>query len=247
MKFLKYSLIALISISLFSCDKDDDITEPTTPIRDLKLIFLDANGSTIKARGFAVIGDTTTVNGILYTVVDLETLQTRIRSGADLTNVCVSKITDMSNLFEGETAFNQDIGSWDVSSVNDMTSMFSGASAFNQDIGSWNVSSVTTMKKMFFHYRTDIYPGSPFNQDIGSWDVSSVTDMRSMFSGAPAFNQDIGSWNVSSVTDMTEMFYYATDFNQDISLWNVNQVYYCANFDLLAVSWTKRGPNFTWC
>ena len=32
MKLLKYSLIALISISLFSCEKDDDTTEPTTPI-----------------------------------------------------------------------------------------------------------------------------------------------------------------------------------------------------------------------
>ena len=31
MKLLKYSLIALISISLFSCEKDDDTTEPTTP------------------------------------------------------------------------------------------------------------------------------------------------------------------------------------------------------------------------
>ena len=32
MKLFKYSLIALISISLFSCEKDDDTTEPTTPI-----------------------------------------------------------------------------------------------------------------------------------------------------------------------------------------------------------------------
>ena len=31
MKLLKYSLIVLISISLFSCEKDDDTTEPTTP------------------------------------------------------------------------------------------------------------------------------------------------------------------------------------------------------------------------
>ena len=64
MKLFKYSLIALISISLFSCEKDDDTTEPTTlccPINNA-LIYLDANGVTIKAGPSAIIGDTGTVN-----------------------------------------------------------------------------------------------------------------------------------------------------------------------------------------
>ena len=106
MKLLKYSLIALISISLFSCEKDDDTTEPTTPTRPTTpinnaLIYLDANGVTIKAEANAVIGDTATVNGILYTVVDSLTLRNRIDSNADVTNVCVSRITDMSDMFSG--------------------------------------------------------------------------------------------------------------------------------------------------
>ena len=57
----------------------------------------------------------------------------------------VSAVTDMSNLFKDETAFNSDISRWDVSSVTNMNAIFKSASAFNQDISSWEVSSVTDM------------------------------------------------------------------------------------------------------
>ncbi len=129
----------------------------------------------------------------------------------------LSHVTDMTGMFAGAAAFNQDIGSWDVSSVTDMYGVFAGAAVFNQDIGSWNVSSVTDMYAIFFQ-------ATSFNQDIGSWDVSSVTDMTGMFALATAFNQDISSWDVSSVTDMTGMFALATAFNQDISSWDVSSV-----------------------
>ena len=143
MKLFKYSLIALISISLFSCEKDDDTTGPTNNA----LIYLDANGVTIKAGASAVIGDTASINGILYTVVDTTTLRNRIDSSLDVTNICVSRITDMSFMFYDATSFNQDISSWDVSNVTNMRSMFDvdvlfGRSVFNQDISSWDVSNV---------------------------------------------------------------------------------------------------------
>ena len=130
---------------------------------------------------------------------------------------CTSGITDMSNMFFGVTAFNQDIGSWDVSSVMNMGGMFGSAPAFNQDIGSWNVSSVMNMGGMF-------NTAAAFNQDIGSWNVSSVADMGGMFRSAAAFNQDIGSWNVSSVADMSNMFRSAAAFNQDLSNWCVSAI-----------------------
>jgi surface protein len=46
-------------------------------------------------------------------------------------------VTDMSEMFEGATAFNQDLSSWDVSQVTDMSGMFAHATALNQNLCSW--------------------------------------------------------------------------------------------------------------
>ena len=37
-------------------------------------------------------------------------------------------------MFNGATAFNQDISNWKTAAVTDMQGMFKGATAFNQDI-----------------------------------------------------------------------------------------------------------------
>ena len=134
----------------------------------------------------------------------------------DISNWNVSSVTDMKYMFRGANAFNQDIGSWDVSNVSNMEVMFYNANTFNQDIGSWNVSSVTDMRDMF---KSSTYGNTSFNQDIGSWDVSNVQEMDGMFFNS-SFNKDIGSWDVSSVIDMKYMFWYAP-FNQDLSTWCV--------------------------
>jgi surface protein len=154
----------------------------------------------------------------------------------------VSNVTDMSNLFEAKSNFNEDISSWDVSNVTNMSLVFYNASNFNQDISNWNVAKVTNMFGMFafaINFNQDIgkwdvskvinmdqtFRGaSNFNQDISSWDVSNVTNMYGMFIKASNFNQNIGSWNVSSVTNMYGMFLEATNFNQDIGSWDVSSV-----------------------
>ena len=192
------------------------------------VVYLDANGVTIKACESANIGDVGTINGVEYTVVDRAMLDEMIANNEDLTVVCTTRVSNMGNnninysLFLSELSddtnpsnFNQDISSWDTSNVTDMSFMFLNNQTFNQPIGNWDTSSVTDMQWMF-------YRNSAFNQDIGNWDTSSVTDMSWMFSYSE-LNQDIGigNWDTSSVTSMESMF-SSTAFNQDRNLTVLN-------------------------
>ncbi len=154
----------------------------------------------------------------LQTAVDLwvSDSASAVAAYGDINTWDVSLITDMSELFQSKTTFNDAIGNWDVSSVIEMGSMFNLASSFNQDLSSWDVSSVTNMHWMFRGTNNS-------NQDLSNWDVSSVTNMSGMFYSS-SFNGDLSSWDVSSVTLMNGMFYQHSSFNGDISNWNVSSV-----------------------
>ena len=205
-------------------------------------VYLAENGVTIKAKDWALIGDSGVVNGIGYTIVDLQTINDMISNADDITRVCTSRIIDMKYLFSEANSFNQDISSWDVSSVTNMRYMFLGANSFNQDISSWDVSIVNDMGYMFSganSFNQDIsswdvssvndignmfYNAFSFNQPLNGWDTSNVTDMSGMFLQAPAFNQPLNGWDTSSVTNMSYMFREATAFNQNIGSWDVSNV-----------------------
>lgn len=136
---------------------------------------------------------------------------------ADLNFIETSKITDMSELFEGLYVGNIKIDKWDVSNVTNMSNMFRYNPEFNADLSNWNVSKVTNMYAMF-------YKAKKFNSTLSKWDVSKVRVMRGMFNGASSFNGDISKWNVSKVKDMGWMFYYANLFTCDLSKWDVSNV-----------------------
>tara|TARA_R110001592_G_scaffold84138_3_gene248966 strand:- start:277 stop:936 length:660 start_codon:yes stop_codon:yes gene_type:complete len=114
----------------------------------------------------------------------------------------VTAITNMFNLFNGETTFNDDISSWDVSNVTTMNSMFRGATSFNQDISGWNIGSLNEMQFMFY----DAYA---FNQNLSSWNVSSVVSMRETFknSGLSTINYSakLSSWSSRAVISNVEL------------------------------------------
>ena len=75
----------------------------------------------------------------------------------DLNVIDVSKISDMSELFD---KINQSI---EISNI---------------DISRWDVSNVTNMENMFFNC-------TKFDCDLSNWDVSNVKNMRRMLTWSP--------------------------------------------------------------
>jgi surface protein len=252
-----------------------DLTGTDSPInltldkdRNVTVVFrqpifrLGDNGVTCICENVKV-GEKGFINGVEFEVVDNSLLRKRRNEKVDMTKLCTSLVTDMSEMFGGtgtsqnRNTFNQPIGNWDVSNVTNMSEMFTlnlrfnqslefwdvskvtdmgymfAISPFNQPIGNWNVSNVKTMGYMF--------QGSPFNQPIGNWDVSKVTIMSQMFFESK-FDQPIGNWNVSNVTDMYGMF-MVSPFNQPIGNWDVSNVtdmswmFYDSKFDQPITNW----------
>ncbi len=86
----------------------------------------------------------------------------------------LSRVRDMVCMFEGATAFNQNVTNWDVRNVVDMRGMFEGAAAFNQDLSRWDVGGVQNMGWMF-------YGATAFNQNLRNWNVDNVQYMEDIF------------------------------------------------------------------
>ena len=57
----------------------------------------------------------------------------------------------MDIIFIDAKSFNHDLSKWDVSRVTDMTRMFDSAFSFNQNLFDWDVSRVTKMNVMFLN------------------------------------------------------------------------------------------------
>ena len=198
-------------------------------------LYLSENGKTIIAEDWAVEGQSYFLADVEYLVVSEEMLRELIDEEQDYSHVCVSKVTNMDQLFylhvNTPRPINYDITHWDVSSVESMLEMFVGNS-INQDLSSWDVGNVKDMSGMFW--------GTPFNQPVGNWNVSSVEDMSLMFYRS-SFNKDISSWNVSSVAKMWGMFKFSS-FNGNISNWDVGNV--VTMHEMFMGSETFGGGNF---
>jgi len=149
----------------------------------------------------------------------------------------VSRVTDMSRLFESYDEFNEPLNNWDVSNVTNMEGMFRNCRNFNQPLDNWDVSNVTTMSSMFSGCVN-------FNQPLNNWNVSNVRLMSSMFLQCQRFNQPLNNWDVSNVTNMSHMFGYCAQFNQPLENWNVSNVRLmpymfanCTNFNQPLGNW----------
>lgn len=105
---------------------------------------------------------------------------------ADLNDIDVSEITDMSALFFRKFPHNINISEWDVSNVTDMTSMFMYGHEFNANLSKWDVSNVKSMRYMFCDCNKFEAKG------LENWKPSKCEDMYNMFKDT--YNANIPSW-----------------------------------------------------
>lgn len=144
----------------------------------------------------------------------------------DLSDINVSNITDMSNLFKD--ALDQikkpiilDLSGWDTSNVTNMYCMFYYCESLKElNISCWNTSRVTNMYCMFYACE------SLEELDLSNWVTSKVTDMSFMFSYCKLLKKlNLSGWDVSSVTNMDDMFTACESLTElDLSGWDTSKV-----------------------
>ena len=167
-------------------------------------------------------------------------------------------VNTMFRMFGAATSFNQTIntdasGSWNVSKVTDMSSMFSGASAFNNGGApgtslislNWYAPNCLNFSSMFLNSTVFNQP-IPFLVDTSGLVLPLVASIGGMFQATTVFNQDVSGWNVSNVTDMTNVFRTTTVFNQNLNNWNVGNATNMTNMFQSAVAYNNGGAPLTW-
>ncbi len=97
-----------------------------------------------------------------------------IESISNINDWDVSTVTNLSNLFEDVTGFNQSLDNWDVSNVTNMGFMFDGATSFNQPLDSWDVSKLENFDYMF-------RDAASFNQSLGAWNLANFVGSVGVF------------------------------------------------------------------
>jgi len=165
-------------------------------------------------------------NGLL--VVDNTSIITERDNGTDMSTLCVSNVTNMSNLFKSASApYVGSLSEWDVSHVLSMANMFNQYGYnINDNWSKWNVSNVQSFKSMF-----SWLDSVDININISSWDISGAYDLSYMFYYALNFSEDISSWDISHATNMKYMLSY-TSFNSPVSNWNNKFAQNSASVDL---------------
>ena len=101
---------------------------------------------------------------------DPATARCRGAGCVDMPDWDVSRVTDMTELFEDRTEFNQDISRWNTSSVTSFKETFRNASSFDQDLSRWGLSPGVDFTATFFG-------ADAFAQPVWTWPHASSTGM----------------------------------------------------------------------
>jgi uncharacterized repeat protein (TIGR01451 family) len=157
----------------------------------------------------------------------------------------VSQVSNFDGAF-AQSAFNQDLSSWDVGNARLLSDMFKNNKRFNQNLSAWadNLTQLATLKNMFRNasaFNNGLTDAS--DQPLNWGDTPKLTNMDYVFADAKSFNQQIFADGASTakVERMSGAFKGASAFNQDLSGWNVTKVTDYSDFDTTTDVWCGLG------
>ena len=170
----------------------------------------------------------------------------------DVTNFDISHVTDMTNMFSGDTNLTKikGLSTWNVGNVTSMNSMFAGDTALtNLDLSKWKPLKVTNMAAMFkgcsglksitLNWGQNTKNVQNFSEMFSSdknlteinglsdWDVSNATDFRWMFTNDTSLTEinGLSGWDVSNATQLSNMFSGDSSLkSMDLSNWKTSKV-----------------------
>ena len=141
----------------------------------------------------------------------------------DLSNMDTSGMTNMSNMFSGNTLLTSiNFGdNFNTSNVNNMRAMFNDCNSLKKlDLSGFNTSDVTSMDSMFRKCK------SLKNIDLSNFDTTNVITMAYMFEECSSLtNLDLSSFGTSKVKLMNDMFYNCSNLlSLDLSNFDTSNV-----------------------
>ena len=141
----------------------------------------------------------------------------------DLSNMDTSGMTNMSNMFSGNTYLtNITFGNnFNTSNVTNMSGMFSKSSSLTTlNLSMFDTSNVRNMGSMFLNC-TKLE-----SLDLSMFDTSNVMDMGGMFLNCTKLESlDLSSFDTSSITNFGKIFYHCTSLKSlNVSNFNTSNV-----------------------
>jgi surface protein len=94
---------------------------------------------------------------------------------------------NMGTVFNGASAFNQDISSWNMSKVTSVTGMFQSATKFDQNIGSWNISNVTNFTSFMSTKTPTTFSSTNLDAIYNGWSLIPVKPSISISFGTAKY------------------------------------------------------------
>ena len=151
----------------------------------------------------------------LKTAVDkwIEDKTTALLVYGEINTWDTSLITNMSNLFENEATFNDNINGWDTSNVTDMSYMFNNATSFNQDLTNFTFNSLNVDNSMINMLNSSGIDVNNYNNILNDWSNKSppndvnftASGLKYSSTGVPGRTKLINdfSWSIKNDTLIT--------------------------------------------